>query len=46
MAGFLGLDSPASSDLTREMLGWNPTHQGLIADLDEDHYYRDPVAGY
>jgi nucleoside-diphosphate-sugar epimerase len=40
LGGFLGLDSPASSVLTRELLGWEPTHAGLIADLDEGHYYR------
>ncbi|MFT3865591.1 MAG: SDR family oxidoreductase [Solirubrobacterales bacterium] len=41
--GFLGtmvaLDIPASSALTRELTGWEPTRQGLIADLEEDHYY-------
>ena len=42
LAGFLGVDSPASSRLTRELLGWKPTHQGLIDDLDEGHYFRDP----
>jgi nucleoside-diphosphate-sugar epimerase len=40
MAGFLGLDSPASSALTRELLGWQPTRPGLIADLDQGHYFR------
>ena len=37
---FLGADAPASNHLTRELLGWEPTHQGLIADLDEGSYYR------
>lgn len=41
--GFLGfllpLDSPASSVRTRELLGWEPTHPGLLEDLGEDHYY-------
>jgi nucleoside-diphosphate-sugar epimerase len=40
LAGFLGLDSPASNTLTRELLGWQPTQPGLIADLDEGHYFR------
>ena len=40
LAGFLAADSPASSALTRELLGWRPTHPGLIADLDEDHYFQ------
>jgi hypothetical protein len=40
MAGFLALDSPASSALTRELLGWQPTQPGLIADVDQGHYFR------
>lgn len=36
---FWGLDSPASAQITRELLGWEPTHQGLIADLEEGHYF-------
>jgi nucleoside-diphosphate-sugar epimerase len=40
LADFLGADSPASSELTRELLGWQPTQPGLIADLDEGHYFR------
>jgi nucleoside-diphosphate-sugar epimerase len=43
MAGFLGIDSPASSALTRELLGWQPTHPGLIDDLDQGHYFHDPA---
>ena len=39
LAGFLGADSPASSTLTRELLGWQPTHPGLIDDLDKGHYF-------
>ncbi|THF84893.1 SDR family oxidoreductase [Deinococcus sp. KSM4-11] len=37
---FLSADAPASSALTRERLHWTPTHQGLIADLDEGHYFH------
>ena len=44
LAGFLGLDSPASSTLTRELLGWQPTHPGLIEDLDKGHYFENPSA--
>jgi nucleoside-diphosphate-sugar epimerase len=40
LAGFLAADSPASSALTRELLGWEPTQPGLIADLDEGHYFH------
>ncbi|TMR33905.1 nucleoside-diphosphate sugar epimerase [Nonomuraea zeae] len=32
-------DNPASSALTRELLGWWPDHPGLLADLDEGHYF-------
>jgi nucleoside-diphosphate-sugar epimerase len=39
LAGFLGIDSPASSALTRELLDWHPTHPGLIDDLDKGHYF-------
>ena len=42
LAGFIGLDSPASSTLTRELLGWHPTHPGLIDDLDKGHYFHNP----
>lgn len=31
---FAGLDCPASSEFTRERLGWNPTGPGLIEDLE------------
>ena len=34
LAGFVGMDMPASSALTRERTGWTPTGPGLIADLD------------
>jgi nucleoside-diphosphate-sugar epimerase len=40
---FLGpmvvLDNPSSSTHTRELLGWQPTHAGLLEDLDEGHYF-------
>jgi nucleoside-diphosphate-sugar epimerase len=39
LGGFWGLDSPASAQITRELLGWEPTRQGLIADLNEGHYF-------
>jgi nucleoside-diphosphate-sugar epimerase len=44
LAGFLGIDSPASSTLTRELLGWQPTQPGLIDDLDKGHYFQRPSA--
>jgi nucleoside-diphosphate-sugar epimerase len=39
MATFAAIDSPASSALTRKRFGWQPAHPGLIADLDEGHYF-------
>lgn len=33
-----GLDSRASNELTRELLGWEPTHPTLIPDLQEGPY--------
>ncbi len=44
LAGYLAADSPASSTLTRELLGWHPTHPGLIEDLDKGHYFPNPSA--
>jgi len=39
MAGFWALDAPASSALTQQRLGWSPVHVGLIADLEQGHYF-------
>jgi nucleoside-diphosphate-sugar epimerase len=39
---FVGLDSPASAAMTRELLAWEPTGPSLIEDLEEDYYYREP----
>jgi len=45
MAPFALLDSPAASALTQKLLGWQPEHPGLIADLNEGHYFtRQPEA--
>jgi nucleoside-diphosphate-sugar epimerase len=41
LSALIGLDSPASSAVTRQLLGWKPTHAGLIDDLDEGHYFTD-----
>jgi len=43
LAGFITLDSPASSTLTRDLLDWQPTHQGLIDDLEKGHYFHNPI---
>ena len=41
LAHFLAADVPATSALTRELVGWRPTHPGLIDDLDQGHYFHD-----
>ncbi len=38
-AHFAGLDNPASSQLTRERLGWQPQQPGLLDDLDRESYF-------
>ncbi len=30
---------PLSGDATRELLDWKPEHPGLLADLEEGHYF-------
>ncbi|HTZ30703.1 MAG TPA: SDR family oxidoreductase [Streptosporangiaceae bacterium] len=39
LAMFAGADNPTSSALTRQQMGWEATHPGLIADLDAGHYF-------
>jgi nucleoside-diphosphate-sugar epimerase len=36
---FITLDLTMPSADTRQLLGWEPVHPGLIADLDEGHYF-------
>jgi nucleoside-diphosphate-sugar epimerase len=36
---FITMDITMPNGATRELLGWQPTHPGLIADLDEGHYF-------
>ncbi|WP_336787652.1 SDR family oxidoreductase [Paenibacillus sp. MMO-177] len=42
--GFLGmlagLDFPRSSAETQKLLGWKPTHPGLLEDLEQGHYFN------
>jgi len=40
LAHFVGLDSPASSKLTEEKLGWQPKQPGIIADLERGTYFE------
>ena len=39
MAAFVGLDAPTSSALSQQQLGWYPSQPGLLADLEEGHYF-------
>jgi NAD(P)-dependent dehydrogenase (short-subunit alcohol dehydrogenase family) len=32
-------DMPASSAITQELMGWKPTHPGLIEDIELGHYF-------
>lgn len=41
LAPFLPVDNPVSSTLTQERLGWQPTHPGLLADLDHGSYFKE-----
>jgi nucleoside-diphosphate-sugar epimerase len=45
LAMFAGLDLPASSTKTRELLGWAPTGPGLIEDLKRMDYSKVATAG-
>ena len=38
LAGFVALDVRASNALTRERLGWEPTHPGLVEDIEQGRY--------
>jgi nucleoside-diphosphate-sugar epimerase len=35
---FFGADAPASSELTRKLLGWDPKHPTLLEDIAAGHY--------
>lgn len=37
--GMVAMDNPATSARTRQLLDWKPEHAGLLADLDEGHYF-------
>jgi hypothetical protein len=39
LGGFWGFDGPASAKITRDLLGWEPTGPGLLADLQQGHYF-------
>lgn len=39
VGGLIGVDNPTSSARTRELLGWEPTRNGLLDDLEEGFYF-------
>ncbi len=39
-AHFAAMNNPASSQRTRELLGWHPKQPGLIPDLDRPRYFE------
>ena len=40
MATVFGVDAPVSNDRTRTVLGWEPTHPGLLDDLEHGDYFH------
>ena len=36
----LSFDCPSSSALTQQRFGWHPEQPGLLADLDQGHYFK------
>ena len=44
IARFFAIDGPASGAKTQKLLGWRPTQPGLIADLDQEHYFASALA--
>jgi nucleoside-diphosphate-sugar epimerase len=39
LATLIGLDNPTTTLVTRRVLGWEPTHPGLLADFDNGDYF-------
>lgn len=45
IGAFLSVDCPASSALTRQQLGWQPSQPSLLADLAQGHYFEGRERG-
>ncbi len=45
MAMFIGGNGPASSERTKERLGWVPREPGLLADISDPQYFAQEAAG-
>ena len=41
MGRFFGADATSSNTITRELLHWTPTHQGLLEDLADGFYFAE-----
>jgi nucleoside-diphosphate-sugar epimerase len=41
LAAFAGLDDATSSERTQKILDWHPEHKGLLADLEDGHYFDE-----
>ncbi|HTU75660.1 MAG TPA: SDR family oxidoreductase [Trebonia sp.] len=39
LAALAGIDAPASNDITRSLLGWEPGHPGLLDDLARGDFF-------
>jgi nucleoside-diphosphate-sugar epimerase len=44
LSRFVSVDILASSALTQQLVGWRPVHPGLIADLEQGHYFQSLVS--
>ena len=44
LGALVGRDNPTSNAFTRKLLGWEPSHAGLLDDLTHGHYF-DGVSG-
>lgn len=40
LAPFAAMNAPSSSERTRRLLAWEPRQPGLIADLEQGHYFE------
>jgi nucleoside-diphosphate-sugar epimerase len=45
LAMVIALDNPVSTRTTRRILGWEPTHPGLLADFDSGDYFGSAAGG-
>ena len=44
LGAFFSMDLPSTSTKTRQAMGWEPVQPGLIADLEEGHYFETAPA--